>query len=192
VAQKEFNIEEHYQERVPGNTNIEKFKSKFGSFLKPNTYRVDFGHTKSGKRFNTSIDWEDLSMLCKGAVYSFYTFEKIEQFYNNTTFEFVNKINFEPLILRFFVDSDAKVLSFLKDWNNAQYDNETGMFGYVDDYAIDIAVTLLDKNGTEKTAVIYHGCFPISVDDIETGYDANDVIMEVNVSFRYDYPEYQF
>ena len=188
---KEFKLKKRNEDSIPsGDSKIEIFKSKVlrSGLLKPNSYKVEF--TVPRGIVSSPIELDVLQLMSKGAVFSFYTFEVIENFINNTTMNYVNKINFEPIALRFFVDTDGKLMEFLKQWNIAQYDNVTGMFGYRDDYATDITVSLLDIQGVVRSKVTYHRAFPISIEDIELGYDANDAVMEVNVSFAYDYPSY--
>lgn len=185
----EIKINPYRKETANGKAPIERFKAKFSGGLRPNKYRVEFLGKDNIAPYNI---WEKMSLLCKGTVYSFYTYDKQEVFHNNTTMESVNKINFEPVILRFYVDRESDVLKVLHRWKELQYSDETGMFGYRDDYVVDIDVTLLDENLLDVTTVRYNNAFPINVDDIDLGYEASDTLMELTVTFAYDYPTYNF
>jgi hypothetical protein len=185
----EFNIDPYRRDSANGKSPIEKFKSIFTGGLRPNKYKVEF---IGNDRITTFDLWEKMSLLCKGSVYNFYTYDKYEVFHNNTTMESVNKINFEPVILRWYVDKKSDVLKVLQNWKKVMYDDDTGMFGYRDDYVINIDVTLLDENLLDVNSVRYNNAFPISVDAIELGWDAVDTLMEVNVTFAYDFPTYTF
>ncbi|GIU32918.1 hypothetical protein TUM4644_33340 [Shewanella colwelliana] len=68
-------------------------------------------------------------------------------------------------------------------WINAIHDEETQTYGFQSNYAREINVLMLDREGNTASAVALDGCFPIRVGQVQLDYDSNNTVATFEVEF---------
>ena len=57
------------------------------------------------------------------------------------------------------------------------------------DYQVDAFVDQLDRAGSVIKSYTFRGLFPVTMDNIDLGYDTNDAVEEFGVTYRYQFFE---
>ena len=74
--------------------------------------------------------------------------------------------------------------SFIK-WQKEIFDEETGDFGYYEDYTTTLKVTQFDGEGEELYKIELDGVYPKTVGPIELGFAQNDTYSKQTIDFAY-------
>lgn len=92
---------------------------------------------------------------------------------------------FDPLVITFRMDSEARNYRALNDWVNAVDDPVTGLRALPDDVEADIQVNLHHRNGLPHTVSMFSGCIPVAVSAPELSYENDNQISTFDVTFAY-------
>ena len=90
----------------------------------------------------------------------------------------------------FYMDTDYMIRNALERWSNGMNDfaDNTGVTSMAD-YATDLSVDHLDRDGNSIKQYQIRGSFPTSLDGIALSYGTNDAIEEFGVTLAYQYFE---
>jgi hypothetical protein len=163
---------------------LENLKAMFSDFLRPNLFQVTF----SGNLFG---DYE-FGFLTKAATYPFMTYNTTSVQYNNLPRHFANQVDYDPISFEFLVDDGLKVLRFFDNWRKLVMNDGSRTFNYKDEYSGNIEIELWNRKQFMRAKCIILDAFPVNIDNVALAMDANDQIMSLNVSFRYDDVIYEF
>lgn len=185
--------------------DIEKFKSSFSDIMRPNKFKVEFQTP-----FNLGLDnseMQQITYLCKSASFPFGTIEKSESYYNGLKHGLASGIDFDPVSLVLYSDTDQKVMTFLSNWYKKISPNKKGsntgmkshgLFEYPSNYYGTIHISLIHKDNSGASidgfkilkSVKLIDAYPTNIDSIPLSYDSNDQVMEMTVSFEFNNLEY--
>lgn len=167
---------------------INKIKTYFPNYLRPNLYRVIITTPFSNKYA------DELTVLCKDATLPFFTLVTKQIMVNNRKSNIVQDVDYDPANFVFYLDSTNIVLSFFDEWMQLQ--KPTGDYlsggafthgiGYKEEYAGRVEIELLDNLGNTKLYCILMNAFPTNINDISLGYDQNDAISTLTTNFVFD------
>jgi hypothetical protein len=163
---------------------LENLKAMFSDFLRPNLFQVTF----SGNFFG---DFE-FGFLTKAATYPFMTYNTTTVQYNNLPRHFAQGVDYDPIAFEFLVDDGLKVLRFFDNWRKLVMNDGSRTFNYKDEYSGNIEIELWNRKQFMRAKCTILDAFPVNMDNIALAMDANDQIMTLNVSFRYDDVIYDF
>ncbi|MCK5343842.1 MAG: hypothetical protein KAR20_10585 [Candidatus Heimdallarchaeota archaeon] len=163
---------------------LENLKASFSDFLRPNFYQVTF----SGNLFGEY----EFGFLTKAATYPFMTYNTTSVQYNNLPRHFVNSVDYDPISFEFLVDDGLKVLRFFDSWRKLIMNDGSRTFNYKDEYSGNIEVELWNRKQLMRAKCTILDAFPVNIDNVALAMDANDQIMQLSVSFRYDDIIYEF
>jgi hypothetical protein len=110
------------------------------------------------------------------------------------------ELNFNEVTMTFMVDNDAKVLDYFQKWmtliHNFSVDQgglqqgsklAYGEFGYPETYeAANIQIFFLNNAGDEIITYSLSNAFPIQIGSIMTGWEMNDTMARVSITFAYN------
>ena len=97
---------------------------------------------------------------------------------------------FETWTTTIMNDTDFLIRNALERWMNginALSDN-SGLEN-PSDYQVDAFVDQLDRAGSVIKSYTFRGLFPVTMDNIDLGYDTNDAVEEFEVTYRYQFFE---
>ena len=97
---------------------------------------------------------------------------------------------FETWTTSIMNDTDFLIRNALERWMNginALSDN-SGLEN-PSDYQVDAFVDQLDRAGTTIKSYTFRGLFPLTIANIDLGYDTNDAVEEFEVTYRYQFFE---
>jgi hypothetical protein len=97
---------------------------------------------------------------------------------------------FETWTTTIMNDTDFLIRNALERWMNginALSDN-SGLEN-PSDYQVDAFVDQLDRAGSVIKSYTFRGLFPVTMDNIDLGYDTNDAVEEFGVTYRYQFFE---
>jgi hypothetical protein len=112
--------------------------------------------------------------------------------YNNLPRHFVNAIDYDPISFEFFVDDGLKTIKFFDSWRKLVMNDGSRTFNYKDEYSGNIEIELWNRKQMMRVKCIILDAFPVNIDNIALAADANDQIMTLSTSFRYDDIIYEF
>lgn len=169
--------------------SIDKFKSSFSDFLRPNIYAL---YIFPKTAFTTDIiDNNRIGMLCHEATFPFYTFNTNSYWYNNKKTSFVDNIDYDPVSFSFYVDRDNIILSFFEAWRKQIIDDDHKI-GFYDDYVSVVEIELFDRQLQTTAIASLVDAFPVNVESFNLGYAQNDSILELKVTFQFKEISYNF
>jgi len=101
---------------------------------------------------------------------------------------------YEDLTMTIINDEDHSVRNRLENWMNIMNDyvaNTREADASRDEYTADLTIKTYNKDGSEllngEAEWKFINCFPITVDQIDLAWDANDQVMEFTSTWVYDY-----
>lgn len=87
------------------------------------------------------------------------------------------------------VDNKANIYKTFRDWGNKIVDLEGGSkkFAayYMDEYTVQMSLTLFDQQNKMAKIVIFREAFPIVVEPMSLGWGQHDEIARFSVSYRF-------
>jgi hypothetical protein len=163
---------------------LENLKASASDFLRPNLFQVVFSGNIFGKH--------EFGFLTKAATYPFMTYNTTSVQYNNLPRHFANSVDYDPITFEFLVDDGLKVLNFFHNWRRLVMNDGNRTFNYKDEYSGNIEIELWNRKQLMRAKCTILDAFPVNIDNVALAHDANDQIMSINVSFRYDDVVYEF
>jgi hypothetical protein len=163
---------------------LENLKASFSDFLRPNLYQVTFtGHLFGAKEFG---------FLTRSATFPFMTYNTTSVQYNNLPRHYVSSVDYDPIAFEFFVDDGLKVIKFFNDWRKLVMNDGSRTFNYKDEYSGNIEIELWNRKQLMRVKCTILDAFPVNIENIALAADANDQLMTLSTSFRYDDIIYEF
>lgn len=99
-------------------------------------------------------------------------------------------INFNSIGLQFFCDNNGDVLKYFHDWmdlivSTKESVSNTSLFSFPDDYVgtVEIEARTADNSIMKKYSL--RRAFPVSIEDVSTGWDMTDSLILLPVTFTY-------
>jgi hypothetical protein len=112
--------------------------------------------------------------------------------YNNLARHYVNSVDYDPISFEFFVDDGLKVIKFFDSWRKLIMNDGSRTFNYKDEYSGNIEIELWNRKQLMRAKCVILDAFPVDISNIALAADANDQIMTLSTSFRYDDIYYEF
>lgn len=177
--------------------NIDGFKTRFGSGVRPNLFKVIIP-TATGIA-NPATE-EELSFLCKSAALPESSHSSIEVPFRGRFLKVPGDRTYGSWTATFFNDFKFKTRSTFEQWINLinKADANTGTLDHSKIFR-DLQVIQLTKdvtqaggptdgeNATELRRYKLVGAWPSSVSQISLGFDMNNQVEEFDVTFEYQY-----
>ena len=85
----------------------------------------------------------------------------------------------------FMLDAGGKVIRELYEWANRVYNQDTGKFGWKDDYGASLYILLNNREGSPYSMILIQNVFPVNISPISLSWD-NEEIVELSVDFDFD------
>jgi hypothetical protein len=150
-------------------------------------FESDFGRSNNFKATwmvpqGTGVDDGVISRCTKSISIPGITF--IDTSYSSC--KFIVNYDFDSFDATFYVDADGELIESFLNWQKAIYNQQTGFFGYKNDYAATLLIELLSRGQEPYATVAVQKCYPINFSPVEVSYDSKDTIIEYNISFNFD------
>lgn len=189
--------------------NIQEFKGYIGKtgYLPVNRYVVELRvppimsgativeegkETKFNQDFARDLSFRAESIRAPGIAISF---DSVNRYGVGPIQKFPFNAQFTDISVNFLADKDSLVWKFFYAWLNNifQYSNEDGpnqdytryRLNYMKDYATDIYIHVYDVDGAVSTNIQLIDAYPISMNDVNLAWDANNQTMKITVTFTF-------
>ena len=160
-------------------SSVDKFISHF--FL-------DFGRSnmfKTSWSGNGPLDPAHLEMACKTINIPGITFT--EGKYDGK--KYAVGYDFDSFEATFYMDAEGKTKDEFDTWSEKVYQKKKGVFGFKNDYVAEVSVDLYTRDFSVYHTVKIINCYPTNISPIEVSWDNEGTVMELSVSFNFDYYE---
>ena len=168
--------------------NINDFKSKLkGGGARANQFRVVMpfpGFAALGG------ETENMSFLCQASSLPGMTVEQVAVPFRGRSLYVAGDRTFETWTTTVLNDTDFKIRNAYERWLNG-INNMSDNEGLVNpaDYQVDAFVDQLDRAGQVIKSYTFRGMWPLTIGQIDLGYDTNDAVEEFVATHRYQYFE---
>ena len=164
--------------------NIEEFRSRLGAGgARPNQLRVTLNFPTIAESDNT------YSILVSGAAIPASTVNPAIIQYRGREIKLAGERIFDPWTVTVFSDAAWQLRGQLEQWSNLIQNMGSVTTGATspEAYYGEAIVRQMDRNeGTINSYTLYQ-IWPQVIDPIDLAYDANDVVEEFGVTWRYNY-----
>ena len=164
--------------------NIEEFRSRLGAGgARPNQLRVTLNFPTIAESDNT------YSILVSGAAIPASTVNRAIIQYRGREIKLAGERIFDPWTVTVFSDAAWQLRGQLEQWSNLIQNMGSVTTGATspEAYYGEAIVRQMDRNeGTINSYTLYQ-IWPQVIDPIDLAYDANDVVEEFGVTWRYNY-----
>ena len=168
--------------------NIYDFKSALkGGGARANQYQVTMpfpGFAAVGGETRT------MSYLCTATSLPGMTLAEIPVPFRGRNLYIAGDRTIEPWSVTILNDTDFAIRNAFERWSNeinAMSDN-SGLEN-PSDYQVDAFVDQLDRAGQVIKSYTFRGLWPLTIGQIDLGYDTNDAVEEFEVTYRYQFFE---
>jgi len=131
-----------------------------------------------------------MSFLCRSTNLPGQTLGEVPVPFRGRVLYIAGDRTFETWTTTIMNDTDFLIRNALERWMNginALSDN-SGLEN-PSDYQVDAFVDQLDRAGSVIKSYTFRGLFPVTMDNIDLGYDTNDAVEEFGVTYRYQFFE---
>ena len=131
-----------------------------------------------------------MSFLCKATHLPGMTLGEVPVPFRGRNLYIAGDRSFEAWTTTVFNDTDFLIRNALERWMNtinALSDN-SGLEN-PSDYQVDAYVDQLDRAGQVIKAYTFRGLWPLTIGNIDLGFDTNDAVEEFEVTYRYQFFE---
>ena len=168
--------------------NINEFKSRLrGGGARANQFRVTITPPPG---IAIGLDVRRTSFLCTASNLPGMTLGEVAVPFRGRSLYIAGDRTFETWTTTIMNDTDFLVRNAMERWMNginALSDN-SGLEN-PSDYQVDAFVDQLDRAGTTIKSYTFRGLFPLTIANIDLGYDTNDAVEEFEVTYRYQFFE---
>ena len=170
-------------------SSIADFKSKLtGGGARANQFRVSL--IPPALVSGAANAARALEFLCKSASLPSSDVGDIEVFYRGRPVHVAGERTFQPWVITVYNDTDFAIRDAFESWSHLIVNyNATDGHPTPLEYQVDATVFQLDRNGNTLKSYTFHDMWPVSVSQIDLGYDANQQIEEFQVQLQYNYFE---
>ena len=131
-----------------------------------------------------------MSYLCKATNLPGMTLGEVAVPFRGRSLYIAVDRRFETWTTTIFNDTDFLIRNAMERWMNginAMSDN-SGLEN-PSDYQVDAFVDQLDRAGQVIKSYTFRGLWPLTIGNIDLGYDTNDAVEEFEVTYRYQFFE---
>ena len=93
---------------------------------------------------------------------------------------------FEDWNITVINDEDFSIRNSMEAWSNAINTHDSNQRALPRDYKSNAIITQFGKDGKALRSYVFEGLFPISISQIDVGWETVNAIEEFTVSFQYD------
>lgn len=88
--------------------------------------------------------------------------------------------------ISFIVSRDLRERTFFENWMNMICDRENYKFGFYEDYATTVQITVLTREDQPTYSFLVEEVYPKSIGDLQIGYDKDNEFLrqDITLSFR--------
>lgn len=171
---------------------IDKFKGALaGGGSRANLFEVVINKPAmlSGGALNSTAANGDLNMLVKAAVLPASDINPIPVPFRGRTLQVPGDRTFQPWTLTIINDTDFKIRDFFEDWMNQLSDHVdgTGVGGDWDNFAVNMQVHQLNRQGNRIKSYTIHDCWPSQLSEIGVDYGQENTIQEFSATLQMTY-----
>lgn len=169
--------------------------SKFSDLLRENMFEVlisppkDINSTKLGST-TKGVDSELVSLLAQSTSFPFETISKQEYRANLRDYTIASGVDYDPIDINFYLDSNGFVLDFFQRWKQLIVDDQFRA-GYYNDYTGNIVIRMLDRKLKNIFEATLHEAYPVNRNNISLSYRSDDSFADLQVSFVFGYATYK-
>ena len=168
--------------------SIDDFKANLiGGGARANQFRVTITPPPG---IAIGLDVRRTSFLCTASNLPGMTLGEVAVPFRGRSLYIAGDRTFETWTTTIMNDTDFLVRNAMERWMNginALSDN-SGLEN-PSDYQVDAFVDQLDRAGTTIKSYTFRGLFPLTIANIDLGYDTNDAVEEFEVTYRYQFFE---
>ena len=168
--------------------NINDFKATLkGGGARANQFSVNMpfpGFAAVGGESRT------MSYLCKATNLPGMTLGEVAVPFRGRVLYIAGDRTFETWTTTIMNDTDFAIRNAMERWMNEinSMSDNSGLEN-PSDYQVDSFVDQLDRAGQVIKSYTFRGLFPITIANIDLGYDTNDAVEEFEVTYRYQFFE---
>ena len=168
--------------------NINDFKATLkGGGARANQFQVTMpfpGFAAVGGESRT------MSYLCKATNLPGMTLGEVAVPFRGRVLYIAGDRTFETWTTTIMNDTDFAIRNAMERWMNEinSMSDNSGLEN-PSDYQVDSFVDQLDRAGQVIKSYTFRGLFPITIANIDLGYDTNDAVEEFEVTYRYQFFE---
>jgi hypothetical protein len=153
---------------------------------KPTLFSVEIFKNFFSEDGATRIDNHFIVLMCQATELPGYNTQTVPHYtYLGNTREIPVQVDYEEIVLSFYLDMDLEVKKFFEQWLKKIFDPQTKTFGYPDDYTSNIRINQLDKEQNKVYSTILVDAFPKSISPIQVGHSMMGTISTLDVRFVY-------
>lgn len=156
---------------------IQDFINQFDhEYSRANMFYVEFLNLKDG---------DFLTYVCKDVEVPGLTFLEGQYQFLGKNRKIVIGRDFDPIGLVFRIDGSGKTLKIFDGWTN-EIINENNQYGFLNDYAKQANIYLLNRNGDIFDTIKIDKFYPINISPVSFSWDSSDTISEIQIAFNYE------
>ena len=131
-----------------------------------------------------------MSFLCKATHLPGMTLGEVPVPFRGRNLYIAGDRSFEAWTTTVFNDTDFLIRNALERWMNTinSLSDNSGLEN-PSDYQVDAYVDQLDRAGQVIKAYTFRGLWPLTIGNIDLGFDTNDAVEEFEVTYRYQFFE---
>ena len=131
-----------------------------------------------------------MSFLCKATNLPGMTLGEVAVPFRGRSLYIAGDRTFETWTTTIFNDTDFLIRNAMERWMNAiNATSDNSGLENPSDYQVDAFVDQLDRAGQVIKSYTFRGLWPLTVGQIDLGYDTNDAVEEFEVTYRYQFFE---
>ena len=161
--------------------NINEFKSQLtGGGARPTLFQVQILNP-----VNPEADFK-VPFLVKAAGIPASTVGSYTVPYFGREVKYAGDRVFEDWNITVINDEDFSIRNSMEAWSNAINTHDSNQRALPRDYKSNAIITQFGKDGKALRSYVFEGLFPISISQIDVGWETVNAIEEFTVSFQYD------
>ena len=131
-----------------------------------------------------------MSYLCQATNLPGMTIGEVDVKFRGRSLYIAGDRTFEAWTTTIMNDTDFAIRNAMERWMNEinSMSDNSGLEN-PSDYQVDSFVDQLDRAGQVIKSYTFRGLFPITIANIDLGYDTNDAVEEFEVTYRYQFFE---
>lgn len=167
--------------------NASEFRARLqGHGQRPNMYEVKITFP------DVTNDVErEFTFMCRASSSPGFFLGRVDAPYFGRRVSFAGDRVYEDWNVRVIDDEDHVVRNAFESWSNrmSMIDHDTNKVENFEGRVVyaDAEITMMSKDGTPNKTYYLKNAWPLQVSPVELAWDANDQIVEFDVSFAYDY-----
>jgi len=158
---------------------IEGFKSQFMGGCRPNKFTMEIGSLPEGSKY-----------LFKGSMLPGTNIGEIIVNYQGSQCKIPGDKTFNDWNVTLLLDENFLGYNEIEAWHLLIKDNDSGMgANNQTQYKKDCFVEMLGQSGEALARYKFVGCWPKILPDTDLNWDSSDTLIEIPITFSYDYWE---